>query len=309
MRRTEQLLTQIRRQTENQRAGVTDGISDEEFIQYLNDGQDDLLSSILAVNARAFSKIALKDLVRGQSNIALPSDVFLNSRIVLVEFSHSGLTKDFVPLKKNVTAEKRHYEGYPATYIIQGNELIISPTPDRSISNAIRITYDPLLPKLDKRRCAVSSVTISAGSITALSLSTAAPFSVGDYSLFDHICVLNIYGTIKVKGIHVTSVSAGGVVTLTGSSHVLGTGETAANGDYIVLGENASTHSQLPDDCERYLLAYGAMRIFARDSSSDLGDQLGILNDMKTTIVSNFADSSGDVDEIPVMDYSYYPEA
>jgi len=308
MRRMEQLVNQVRLQTENTRVGITDGISDEEFIQFVNDGQEDLLSKIFQTNARAFSKVTLVDMTRGQANYSLPADTFMNSRIVLVEYSNSGAAKDFRPLTKNVSTEQRHYEGYPQNYIIQGGDLIISPTPDRSIAGGIRVTYDPIFPRVDKRRTVVGAVTISVGAVTALTLSNSAPFVLGDYNLYDYLSFVDAVGTVKTSGLRFTAVDAGGVVTIPGGSFTQPVGSTIAIGDYVVLGPYASTHSGLPDICEKFLLNYCAMRIFARDSSSDIGDQMSILDNIESAILSNYQDTSGDLDEVPVVDYSYYPE-
>lgn len=309
MRRVEQLIQQVRLQTENQRSGVTDGISDEEFIQFLNDGQENLLGSILQTNARAFSKVAFIDLVRGTSNYTLPQDVFLNSRIVLVEFSSTGHEKDFYPLGKNVTSEIRRYEGYPWNYVIQGSELIISPTPDRSVTGGIRITYDPVLRRIDKRRATVAAVTILSGAVTSLTLSTASPFNASDYALFDYLSFVDAVGSVKASNFRFDAVDSGtGVVTIPGGSHALASGETIAIGDNVVLGEQATTHCQFPNYCEKYLINYCAMRIFARDSSTDMADQKMLLDEIEQIILSNYQESSGDIDEVPVTDFSYYPE-
>jgi len=309
MRRAEQLITQIRRQTENVKIGISDGIDDEEFLQYLNDGQDAIYGAIMQANAKAFAKVHYIDSVRGTPAYDLAADIYLRSRVICVEYSPTGLEKDFYKLEKRVTTEKIFTEGVPRSYHIQTGQLVISSVPERSVTRGFRVTYDPILPRLDKRRTTVSAVTTLGGAVTALTLATASPFSAADYTLFDHLSFVDSFGNLKCAGLHFSAVNSGtGVVTISGSSHTLAEGETITNGDYVLLGKRATTTCQLPDSCESYLLAYGAMRIFARDSSTDIGDQAQVVSSLAETIISNFQDTSGDTEEVPVYDYDYYPE-
>ena len=50
---------------------------------------------------------------------------------------------------------------------------------------------------------------------------------------------------------------------------------------YLVGGKDTTTHSDLPRNCERYLIAYCAWKIFKRDSSMDSGDQQAELSAME----------------------------
>ena len=90
-----------------------------------------------------------------------------------------------------------------------------------------------------------------------------------------------------------------GIVTLTNSSHTYISGETLTAGDFIVVGKNSSTHSELVDFVERYLLAYCSWKILKRDSSVDYQEQQTELSQLETEIVASYADISDDIYEIP----------
>ncbi len=83
------------------------------------------------------------------------------------------------------------------------------------------------------------------------------------------------------------------------------TGETIAVGDFIVLGKRTTTHSSLPDVCERYLIEYTNLRLLARDSSNDAGDIGGLLKKCEETLKKAFGESDGEPILIPITDVSF----
>lgn len=308
MRRVEHLITQIRRQTENVQTGITDGITDEEFIQYLNDGQSDIYRAIIRADSRAFTERAL---IQTQSKVAeydLPSSMYQFHRIVKVQYSETGRDEEYRNLQRGYHGEITGVESHPTRYILEKNQIILDPKPTTTVTNGLRIFYDPKLPRLDKRRTTVASVTIAAGVVTALTLDTTAPFNVDDYSLDDFLSFVDRDGNTQAAGLPYDSVSAGGVVTITGGGYTLPSGQTITIGDYVTLGENSTTESRLPENNEDYLLAYGAWKIFKRDSSTDSAEQDAERQQMKADIVSNYADANADVTEIAITDLTYWPE-
>lgn len=307
MRRVEHLITQVRRQTENVRKGITDGITDEEFVQYLNDGQRDLYRSVMAVHSRAFTKVAFVDTVRGQDTYDLPASVFNFHKIVNMQYSHTGKPQNYQNLKKSFHGERMSVEALPRRYILQGDkQFLLDPIPNKAVSNGIRITYDPYLPKVDKRRALVSSVTITAGVVTALNIGGTL-YNEEDYNNDDYLSFVDDQGVIQAIGLPYTDVTSGTVSILNGA-YDLPDGQTISPGDYVVLGENATTNSQLPENCEDYLLAYAAWKIFRRDSSTDAVEQDKERQAIKNLIVENFADAASDATSIPILDLTYDPE-
>lgn len=305
MRRVEQLITQVRRATENTRIGTQDGISDEEFIQYLNDAQELCASAIIQVHRTAFSKEKTIS-VTGAESYTLPTDIWAKQRVISVEYSPDSNAEHYYFLSQARTVERSTRRGLPSQYILFNNKLLMNAYP---ATGQFRITYDPLIPRLDKRRAVIDAITMTSTQLTALSLAITTPFVAADYDLFDNLSIVGADGTVKMSGVPFTAVSAvNGNVTILGSAFTFASGETGATSDYVCLGINATTTSILPDQCEKFLLAYCQRRIFDRDSSSDRDtmsqDEQMILAD----IVGAFADSSGDQDDIVCKNFEYFDD-
>jgi hypothetical protein len=107
-------------------------------------------------------------------------------------------------------------------------------------------------------------------------------------------------GTIKCPKVEYSSVAANGVVTLVGT-HAYLTGETITVGDYVVPGERATTHSELPDNCERYLISYVTWKILKRDSSTGSQEHVQELQMLAQQIVEAYAAAAQDVTRIPII--------
>jgi hypothetical protein len=73
----------------------------------------------------------------------------------------------------------------------------------------------------------------------------------------------------------------------------------------VVRGKYSSTHSQLPDICEKYLLEYCNMRIFVRDSSTDQAEVAILMQKIEATLKQAFAEPDSDPDRIPIIDSSF----
>jgi hypothetical protein len=300
MRRAELLVTQVQRATENERTGTQDGISTEEYYQYLTDGLRHLQSQILQVNPKAF-RTSKTYTVSGSESYALPDDILARNQAVTLEYSQSGNARDYVRLKQLTQLERWSETGRPSAYILEGKNFLVNAYPT---SGSLRLTYAAALPAVDKRRGTVGAITTTSTALTALTV----VFSDNNFSLSDHLTLVDFNGTIKMRGIPYTAVGAGtGVVTIQGSSYTFPTGSTGAIGDYFVLGQNASSHALIDDAAESYLVTYCEKRILNRDSSADAVERDQEVQKMVADLVAIYADD-GDVTEVPVSDYSYWQD-
>ena len=91
------------------------------------------------------------------------------------------------------------------------------------------------------------------------------------------------------------------VNSLTLGSHTAEEGESISVGDYVVGGKDTTTHSELPRNVERYLIAYCAWKILKRDSSVDSQEAVQELLQMENDIVESYAVISDDVQYIPLI--------
>ncbi len=302
MRRAQLLLKQVQRATENERVGTNDGISLEEYYQYFTDAQTYLQREILKVNNKAF-RTSTTWSADGTEDYDLPFDYFARNQVATLEYSETDDEADYRVLEQVTQLERYSDVGRPSQYILQGETILVNAYPS---VGTFRLTYAKRLPRLEPRRSTVSSRTVTSTALTALTLTTTSPFTSSDYNLADHLTVVDFNGTVKMRGIPYTAVnSSTGVVTIYGSSYTFPSGSTAPVGDYIVLGQYASTHFGVDDVCEDFILAYTQKRILNRDSSLDSAEITADMMQMLANIVDVYSDDA-DINQVPVTNYDYF---
>lgn len=305
MRRVEQLITQVRRATENTRVGETDGISDEEFVQCFNDCQELTQTAIVKVHRKAFVR-DWEFTAPGVEYKEFPSDMLATHLVHSVEYSPSGNAADYRRLEPGHLIERQSVAGSPAFWMQLGSKLLVNPYPS---SGSFRVVIDRKIRRLDKRRGTVASKTQGATYLTALTITPSGLFVQADYDLFDEISLVNARGVVQMSGIPFTAVSASGVVTIYGASgFAFASGELATVGDYVCLGTNASPTSELPEIAEKLLLMYCSRRILNRDSSDDAREFKADELEMLADITDLYAELSADADIPPVMDNGFFDD-
>jgi hypothetical protein len=302
------MIKQVRRQTDNETIGTDSGISDEEIIRYLNDGQEDIFAAIAGVYRGAFSAVDTFSCVGGTETYAAAANSFMDGQTSMLEWSQTGLTRDYRPLKHVTMRERAPGEGYPSKYSIANGLYYVWNIPTTALGT-YRATYTKEVPKLDKRRGVVTAVTIVGSDVTALVIlapdgSAFTQAYADPFSENDTLSVVSSTGLQKCYGIKYTDVSAAGVVTLDGN-HTLGTGETVTSGDYVIMGDYATTNSTLPNNCERYLIAYAVWKVLKRDSSQDFMPQQQEIGAIRDTIIDGFAELSADIDYTPFINNEF----
>lgn len=300
MRRLDVLIDQVRKQTENVEFSDTTGISDEEFIQYANDGQEQIEMEINSVGTDNFLVEKEIQTVAGQEAYELPFDMLMGTNIRHVEISSSSSQSDYFPLKQRQFWERiNSFNGTPAYYIQRNNQILLQPKPDRALT--IRVQYKKKLPRLDIRRASVSAVTLGSNTITSLTFDTSALFERDELIQDNFLTIVDRDGAVKMRAIPFDDINSGsGVVTVT-AGFTFESGESIGVGDYAVRNKNSSTHSQLPDICERFIISYMAWKILKRDSNTDLTDQERELIAMGANIVKNFARADENWDGVPII--------
>jgi len=313
MRRVERLIKQVRRATDNEEFNNDQvdplGITTQEISEFLNEAQDNIKARISEVHPKIFIKTSTMDLVAGQELYNLPSDLYLNGRILNIEAKFSNQTSDYTNLRHksiksrlpNVTSE------IPSFYIKIGDQIAIQPTPSRAWTDGIRLTYQKKLPSLGFRIGQVSSVTTSGTDTTIISLN-ASPTKTQDAGLpalaedyitqFDELTVVNKKGVIQAAGLPVSTYDSVNQQVTLEEEHALSASESITAGDYLVGGSQATTVADLPDTCERYLIAYAAWKVLKTDSMVDSKDQERELAAMLSEIVAAFKEVTEDPIEL-----------
>lgn len=291
------LLDNIREQTGNSEyavsAGVfTEGISHNLILEALNDAQDHLQAAIITAYPDEFTATRTIPMVANQENYAINDNVFLNNKLLDMQFSSDSSLREYAPLPQRTIRDRRTFtSAVPSYYIRRGGEILFNPIP-LSTRGSARVTYYRELDDLDIRRGKIASKTTT--TIVLVNDSTLDPANLTNA---EYVCTVDSHGTVKDYSVVVSSYNSG-TFTLTIPTTTL----TAAANDYVVIGKFATTHSALPINCERYLKTYAKKRVYDTDSSDDSMREDPELKAMLNTILENYAEMSQDVVEIPVID-------
>lgn len=316
MRPLEALIAQARRGTENEDVGVERGIADIEFIQYFNDAQDHLQGEIIKHNPTNFTRQTFIDIVSNQEAYTLPTDAFLDNRLVNIDVSQTGRRDDYYPLRKRTLRERNSYLNPDVDgYILRGSEILLDPIPQFGTTNGLRVNYVYKLLDLDVKRFEVSAVTLDTVNrqITSLTIEnlngTGGDLDETKLAILNEdnfLTVIDRLGNVKMKSVDFDSIaSSTGVVTIN-SSFVYEEGESISTGDFICKGKRSTNRAELDSDIERFLLAYVYWKILKRDSSQDSAEAQAEMLALRDEIVNNYKDGTDDIEFIPLIDESFF---
>jgi hypothetical protein len=308
MRRADQLVTVIRRQSENEQIDPDDGISTDEVIQFMNDGQERLESAIVRLHEKAFVKDDFIDLVQNQEIYTLPFGTFINHSLVSVEYSFTGRAEDYIPLRRGKHIERVSFRGFPSFYIPRVREVIVNPISDRSVVAGLRIAFNAKHPRMDLRRGVITSITNTAGVLTDFIVDASSgvvSYDASDFDEFDRISVCDVDGVQTANNIPLAAANSDGTLTVRSGFVLPVATQSIAVGDYVTLGENSGTHLQMPQICEKYLIEYATWKMLMRDSSTDSQEHAAVVSALEADIVASFAEISSDIDRIPIINADY----
>lgn len=274
-----------------------DAVSDILCQDYLNRIHSYLEDTLFLVNDE--NDLFLKDytfnLVRGKDEYDLPIDIYAKSSIDSVAVSFlNGLSQTFLPLKK----VSRKQRGFTFGYFIQESQVIFTPKPQSPLN--IKLTYQRKLPSPSIRFGKIDTIV---GNIINLDPTT---YISGMADCSDFICIVDKNG----KVLNTSTDSAGNTVyvpiglneDVAGALDVTAvTG--AVPGAYVVSGKYASSHVQLPDECEKYLTTALERMISYRQSSVDINVSSIFTKEELDAIKEVFADNSYDDAKPPVTEW------
>tara|TARA_B100000214_G_scaffold299438_1_gene229603 strand:+ start:7340 stop:8278 length:939 start_codon:yes stop_codon:yes gene_type:complete len=304
MRNLQYIISQVRKQTENEDVSDFAGIQDTEFIQYLNDAQHRLQGIIIASHPRVFLEEKIISVVSDQESYELPSDCYLGNKVHNIEYSSTGDENNYYVLEET-TLKRRNpgVAGSPSHYIRMSGKILLSPQP--SGTGKLRITYAARVRELDIRRAKVEvAPTISSSGSWTIALDNAnLTTDITSLEEHDYICVIDKEGKSIVKNIPITSVTSE-LMTLEAHTVDSESGETntsITDAHYIVGGKDTTSHGDLPRSVERYIISYCAWKILKRDSSVDSAEAQQELQGLASEIVNSYALISDDVQFVPQL--------
>lgn len=308
MRKVELLISESRADTDNETFTSDTGIDDEECLKHINDGQSRIYALIQNRTPDVFLSEDIQTVVPGTESYTLPLHTYLGTRIDKLEYSSTGQDINYYQLKQGKLNERvTGLRGRPQFYIRRGSTLLIQPSPISG--GTIRITYQKAIPKLDKRRAVVSAVTLdtSARTITSLTLDPTLLTS-DDIDIMKeeaYICFVDKDGAQQMTKIPITDIDATTGAVSVYAGFVYDSGETIAVGNYAVKGSYSSTHSSLPEPCEKYLTKYLSWSLQKQDSSNDSTEAFQELQMHESEIVESFSEPDSDVDYPPILDVEF----
>jgi len=285
MRRLEFLMTKVRQSTDNT---DVNGISNNEIVEYFNDGQKYIETLIFKNNPYADLFKAQEEYAANTSGVYdLPEDCYSENAISMVEgrYNITENNEGYVRIKPISESEFAYLFGYT----IRNNQVLISGQNNIAQLRDIRVTYFRSLKTLDIRRGTIGVVTPNV-SIAVTSLDSTAPLRD------DHYSTVNSQGIQVVSDIY--SASTASPLLTTDTAGVVAS-------DFLVTGKNATNVSELPDSCEPYLIDYVRQRIYTRNNYEDAQKQMYFTEQQKNEVISIFSKNKKDDDTIPITDYNF----
>ena len=289
MRRLTQLINNVRFQANED----SNRFSDARFIKIFNDAQEEVAR---AINVRASENSQFQDnyitsIVSGQNEYELPDDVYAGSYVTAVFrklASGSIQYQSYEPLRRISVKEI----GRSVGYFIQNRSIVLSLVPITNTPDGLMITYTKRIPSLSPRFGKITQINGQQITVGGYDTDTN-PIDISDF-----ICSVDKSGTQIDKGLEVDSYSLG-KFTVTGTI-------TSQVGDYVVIGENATTHSELPLECEKYLTIFAQRMVHYINSSRGDLDASDIFTEKEKSDISElFADNESDTKYPPIVDSTY----
>lgn len=293
LRRLERLITEARLSSNTQDVDV---MSDALCVLYANRVQSMIEDRIFMSNSANNIFMTSKDytIVANTTDYDLPFDIYARSAIKsvnVVRTSTYGFLNDKVPF----ISESENGNKYG--YSIKESQVVFNL--QRNIVDPCRVNYVRKIPTLGKRFGTTISAA-GAGTIT-VGATTDDILDIDDY-----FSTVDANGVVKTRGNKIlTYTKATGVLTFTVGTSVPDTGSNIpANGEYVIPGKYATSHSQLPDECEKLFLEVLERRIAQRQSQVDTMSIIAPLTAQEEALIDAvFAKGSDDNLVPPIVDY------
>jgi len=278
--------------------GITvEGISQNLVLSFFNDALKFVQSQIISVYPDEFIEEDIIDLVAEQEEYAVTGNMFLNNKIISVEYSRSGNVKDYYPLPQAGLQQRDTSPGNPYQYIRRSGKLLINRIPSSSFGK-IRVNFYEALDKLNIRRGQITSKTA-----TTIVLDNDTWLDSVELDNAQYICIVDAYGVVQDYNVVVSSYDST-TRTITIPSQTL----TGVAGNYIVSGKYSTTHldpelgDSLIEKLETYCKLYTQARMYNTDSSTDEINEKTEVKDALTDILMQFSDMNTDILDVPIVD-------
>jgi hypothetical protein len=281
MRRVELLINEARLSTNTTDIASVSLLLCQGYLNRIQSYVEDLMFLVNDENDLFVSDYIFQ-LVPGQDEYPLPPNIYAKSSIDNLAVSFlNGLSNTYLPLKK----VSRKQQGFTFGYFVREDKIVLTPRPTSPLN--MKMAYVRKIPTLGIRGAKVVSTTPTTIVVT--------DYVTGFEGLNDYITIIDSSGNIIVAGLP-SDFTLG--TTFTVPSTV---GITA--GMFVVSGKYATTNSQLPDECEKYIVTALERLIQYRQSSPDIQTSQLFSAEELAQIKEVFQDNSYDDAKPPVTEW------
>lgn len=292
------------RQTTSDEESTTEAVQRNVILKALSAADRRIQSRLVGEsrNITIFSKRTTFETEASEALYDLPSDVYAGDDIRLVEYSRDADVRHYVPLVRCFRSQIDNYpREYARNYCLEAGRLLLSPPP--SVAGAlVRLTYTKAIEELDIRRGQVDGTPGSSGdNYTTITLKSNAVLSTED-TAFDnnnYLCVVDVNGVVIRSNVQYSSYDSTTRTFTLAADQAVADG-AIADGDYIVLGKNKTTHSQLPGICDDYRTMFAIRRVQMNVSNDDSLESYQELKDLETDIIKTLKNTFKGPIETPV---------
>jgi len=298
MRSASSIIALARERTNETSYSVNAGVSQESCIEWLNDAQTHLQASIVNTYPQEFVDEYFISVVANQERYNLPDNSFGGGRIIDVFYSQTGMDRDYVRLPPRTMNERTQFEGTnPLFYIRSNGQIYLNPVP-QTTNAVVRVSYYRELDFLQESKGIVTSQASS-----TLTFSGGHTITTGDL----YVCVSKPDGTVVLRAAPISSVTGTTIVLSNPITTYLVSGFSASDlvGGSVTAGKYSTTHSKLPNICEKYIRTYLQKRLLAKGSSADTAEEDNELQQMLGVILNTYSQPIEDTYAIPIIDKSW----
>jgi hypothetical protein len=262
--------------------------SDAQIVRWLNFGLERLQSVITKQRPTYFIHSEEIELQANTESYKTTGAVLFGTRIISVEYSHTGQAADYLKLREVPYSHRRNAVDLERfTYSRNGSEISLHPVPDTS-TGKLRVRYERRFKKLAERAAKILDSTPDRYDVEPIL----------DEALFNSVEYYNVVGEF------------GPIVheNFLGSYDPASNRFTISNGtgnedDYVILGEHTSTHTEVEENCDRFLILYACVRAARKAKRQVEADQFNSeLAAIEKEIREAYEVDDGDDGEITIVD-------
>jgi len=278
---------------------TVEGIDTDFIVMKLNEGKEQIQAAIANLHTDYFVEWVAQAAVASTRLQSIPARALNSNRIIKVEYSSDGSEDRYIPLNLKSVTELAYSEGPPANYAIVGSNILVEPVPTEV--GYFRFLLQVRDPNLDVRRGIVESISQSGGYLDTITLvDDSYNNAVNQAALAnaEWVTAVNYKGDIILDEIAVASYNDSSRTLTMQTDAVAYNNELITGTFYLVIGDRASTHSQMPVETQKYYVEWAKTRIMYFDSNKDAVASLPFLKTIRNSILESLGEQ-GDMQQIP----------